>query len=418
MVFYFTSSSVNSSTYTIYMGKDKYENEDLIKYGWPEDIWFHVDKISSAHVYLRLHKGEKIEDIPKEVLVDCAQLVKANSIQGCKMNNVSVVYTPWSNLKKTADMDVGQIGFHRQKDVKIVTVEKKVNEILNRLEKTKLERFPDLAAEKEGRDREERNEKKAQIQEMKRREKEEMKKKKEMDELRSYSSLMKAENMSSNQRLSGKRGAHVSLSPVTISNSTSVKMVTISSQCTRALRELLLNMAEEEPGVHIFGTHLSSKLSTLVMVTGSALQPHEIGNCSLPLACADLAPLTQGFLQGVGNQRGERTAHFRNPCRFLQFSNLQQHLIKPIHQHETETEVVLEFAQTAGRARDLLHMTQREEERSEVNPAVVDYETHESTPKLAKLLKLLLWAQNELDQKKVNYPRVTELSKDVIQEPK
>lgn len=199
MVFYFTSSSVNSSTYTIYMGKDKYENEDLIKYGWPEDVWFHVDKLSSAHVYLRLQKGEKIEDIPKEVLMDCAHLVKANSIQGCKMNNVNVVYTPWSNLKKTADMDVGQIGFHRQKDVKIVTVEKKVNEILNRLEKTKLEKFPDLAAEKEGRDREERNEKKAQIQEMKRKEKEEMKKKREMDELRSYSSLMKVENMSSNQ---------------------------------------------------------------------------------------------------------------------------------------------------------------------------------------------------------------------------
>ncbi|XP_011901038.1 coiled-coil domain-containing protein 25 isoform X6 [Macaca nemestrina] len=116
--------------------------------------------------------------------MDCAHLVKANSIQGCKMNNVNVVYTPWSNLKKTADMDVGQIGFHRQKDVKIVTVEKKVNEILNRLEKTKVERFPDLAAEKECRDREERNEKKAQIQEMKRREKEEMKKKREMDELR------------------------------------------------------------------------------------------------------------------------------------------------------------------------------------------------------------------------------------------
>jgi hypothetical protein len=34
---------------------------------------------------------------------------------------------------------------------------------------------------------------------MKRREKEEMKKKKEMDELRSYSSLMKVENMPSNQ---------------------------------------------------------------------------------------------------------------------------------------------------------------------------------------------------------------------------
>nr|XP_033793424.1 coiled-coil domain-containing protein 25 isoform X2 [Geotrypetes seraphini] len=182
MVFYFLSN-----------------DEDLIKYGWPEDIWFHVDKLSSAHVYLRLHKGQTIDDIPKEVLIDCAQLVKANSIQGCKEDNIKVVYTPWSNLKKTSDMDVGQIGFHRPKEVKMVTVEKKVNEIVNRLEKTKDERFPDLAAEKEARDREERNEKKAQIQETKRKEKEERKKKKELDELRSYTSLMKAENMSTNQ---------------------------------------------------------------------------------------------------------------------------------------------------------------------------------------------------------------------------
>lgn len=29
-------------------------DENLIKWGWPEDVWFHVDKVSSAHVYLRL----------------------------------------------------------------------------------------------------------------------------------------------------------------------------------------------------------------------------------------------------------------------------------------------------------------------------------------------------------------------------
>jgi hypothetical protein len=28
---------------------------------------------------------------------------------GCKTNNVSIVYTPWANLKKTASMDVGQV---------------------------------------------------------------------------------------------------------------------------------------------------------------------------------------------------------------------------------------------------------------------------------------------------------------------
>ena len=73
--------------------------------------------------FIFVFQGEKIEDIPKEVLMDCAHLVKANSIQGCKVNNVNVVYTPWSNLKKTADMDVGQIGFHRQKDVSVLSPE-------------------------------------------------------------------------------------------------------------------------------------------------------------------------------------------------------------------------------------------------------------------------------------------------------
>lgn len=38
------------------------------------------------------------------------QLVKANSIQGHKEPTVDVVYTPWANLKKTAAMDVGQVG--------------------------------------------------------------------------------------------------------------------------------------------------------------------------------------------------------------------------------------------------------------------------------------------------------------------
>lgn len=55
---------------------------------------------------------------------------------------------------------------------------------------------------------------------------------------------------------------------------------------------------------------------------------------------------------------------------------------------------------------------------SEVNQCVLDYENRESMPKLAKLLKLLLWVQNELDQKKVKYPKMTDLSKGTIEEPK
>lgn len=37
MVFYFECCD---SQYVIYMGKDKYENEELIKYGFPEDVCF------------------------------------------------------------------------------------------------------------------------------------------------------------------------------------------------------------------------------------------------------------------------------------------------------------------------------------------------------------------------------------------
>jgi hypothetical protein len=60
----------------------RYENEDLIKYGLPCDLWFHVDDLSSAHVYLRLPDGATMDDIPEDTLEDCAQLVKQNSIQG------------------------------------------------------------------------------------------------------------------------------------------------------------------------------------------------------------------------------------------------------------------------------------------------------------------------------------------------
>lgn len=69
------------------MGKDKYENEDLIKFGLDEDIWFHVDDLSSAHVYARLKPGMSLDDLSDDLITDCASLVKANSIQGCKVSD-------------------------------------------------------------------------------------------------------------------------------------------------------------------------------------------------------------------------------------------------------------------------------------------------------------------------------------------
>ncbi|XP_019720616.1 glucose-induced degradation protein 8 homolog isoform X1 [Hippocampus comes] len=131
--------------------------------------------------------------------------------------------------------------------------------------------------------------------------------------------------------------------------------------------------------------------------------------------------------------------------RYLYFHLQQQHLIELIRLRETE--LALEFAQTQLAEQgeesrecltemertlallafdnpeespfgDLLNMMQRQKVWSEVNQAVLDHENRESTPKLAKLLKLLLWAQNELDQKKVKYPKMTDLSTGTIEDPK
>jgi len=200
MVLYFKARP-DAGDYTIYMGADKNENEELIKYGLPEDVWFHVDKVSSAHVYLRLKKGETIDTTSEGLLEDCAQLVKAHSIQGNKMNNVEVVYTPWSNLKKTPSMDVGQVGFHNPRMVRVLTVEKRVNEIINRLNKTRVERRPDLKAEKEASNAAEKAERKMQLREKKRKEEIERLEKEKWAEIRSYKGLMVAEKMTSNRQI-------------------------------------------------------------------------------------------------------------------------------------------------------------------------------------------------------------------------
>ena len=75
-------------------------------------------------------------------------------LSGNKKDNITIVYTPWSNLKKDGSMAVGQVGFKDQRKVKRVHVEKRENPIVNRLNKTKVEKYPDLAMEREARQKE------------------------------------------------------------------------------------------------------------------------------------------------------------------------------------------------------------------------------------------------------------------------
>ncbi|KAI3404979.2 hypothetical protein KGF56_002230 [Candida oxycetoniae] len=132
------------------MGKDKYENESLIEHSHRKNIWFHVDNLSSAHVYLQLTKEEILDwksfdtfHIDQQLLSQICQLTKANSIKGNKLDNVKVIYTPCENLHTDGSMDTGTVIYKNPKLVKRFNVVKRQNAVINKLNKTKRETSTD-----------------------------------------------------------------------------------------------------------------------------------------------------------------------------------------------------------------------------------------------------------------------------------
>ena len=141
MVFFYTlPPKAHARGFRVYMGRDKFENEQLLAHGWENDVWFHVDNLSSAHVYLRLPEGDNActwEEIPPIVMKYCCQLVKNNSIEGCKKKECFVIYTPFANLHKDVNtMQTGAVSFHDEALRIRVRVEKD-RELAKKIEKTK-----------------------------------------------------------------------------------------------------------------------------------------------------------------------------------------------------------------------------------------------------------------------------------------
>ncbi|CDW78678.1 UNKNOWN [Stylonychia lemnae] len=86
---------------------------------------FHVDDFSSAHVYLRTKTPIKsYDELPAKAVIECAQLTKDNSIEGCKKGEVVVIYTWASNLLKNDTMETGAVSFHNRKLIVSQNVEK------------------------------------------------------------------------------------------------------------------------------------------------------------------------------------------------------------------------------------------------------------------------------------------------------
>eukprot|EP00923_Selenidium_pygospionis_P050433 GHVN01087153.1.p1 GENE.GHVN01087153.1~~GHVN01087153.1.p1 ORF type:complete len:223 (-),score=49.22 GHVN01087153.1:647-1315(-) len=193
MVYHFTLADYPD--YEVFMGYDKFENEKLIQFGWPEDVWFHVDTLSSAHVYVRMpitapDPVSDLSTLPEGLVDELAQLTKANSIEGCKKDSVDVVYTKWENLRKTLEMEVGAVSFKNRKEVVKVKNIKTDKMIIKRLEKTKTDSGNlDFERERKERDRRVLAKEKEHTRALRKKAAEDEARRLEQQALRSYDSL-------------------------------------------------------------------------------------------------------------------------------------------------------------------------------------------------------------------------------------
>ncbi|KMU91046.1 coiled-coil domain-containing protein 25 [Coccidioides immitis H538.4] len=177
-------------------------DEDLIKYGLESDVCS-MSTICRVHMSTFALMKAKVGKISPRTCSKIARNSQRPLYEGNKKDNVTIIYTPWSNLLKTASMATGQVSFHNPKLTRKIFVPARQNPIVNRLNKTKIEKFPDLRAEKEEylskirREERKRREEKRATEKRERKEREELKWQKE----HAYDDLMNEENVqqSSNQ---------------------------------------------------------------------------------------------------------------------------------------------------------------------------------------------------------------------------
>ena len=88
----------NGINYSIKIGRNKTENDHLVKTSAKTDIWFHVNNASSSHVVLL--NTEKLNTIPKQVIKRCACLCKSNSSSKSEIK-CEIIYTEMANVSAT-----------------------------------------------------------------------------------------------------------------------------------------------------------------------------------------------------------------------------------------------------------------------------------------------------------------------------
>ena len=82
--------------YTVIIGENAKENDELVKESAPNDIWLHLENMSSAHIVIKTNDKET----PKRVINMAASLFARYS-PGKVTGRYNVIWTEIKNVKTT-----------------------------------------------------------------------------------------------------------------------------------------------------------------------------------------------------------------------------------------------------------------------------------------------------------------------------
>ena len=101
--------TITIDEYTVIIGGSAEENEKLIKESLPNDIWLHLENMSSAHIVINANGKE----VPKRVINMAASLFsKYKKVMG----RYNVIWTEIKNVKLTNTL--GSVVITKSKRIK------------------------------------------------------------------------------------------------------------------------------------------------------------------------------------------------------------------------------------------------------------------------------------------------------------
>ena len=107
--------TINFMGFEILIGKNNKQNDFLIKkLSDKEDIWLHAYNCPSSHCIIKTQNGKK--NVPDEVLLYCANLVKENSPLRDSLK-ASIIYTKRKYLKRPPNTPLGYVTYQSEKEI-------------------------------------------------------------------------------------------------------------------------------------------------------------------------------------------------------------------------------------------------------------------------------------------------------------